>query len=278
MLFKKDFAKTPKTGNIVIYLKDMIIRNLEDKEIVLPMLLIAAGEILMFFGMVYSSLVIHIMNLQVITLALIFKNYSNKIKMILESLILLLLMRIVNLAMPQLFTVTLLCYPLTYGVMYIAVNSVINNQQISFEKLGLNSKRLHIYLPAALIIGTAAALIEYRILKPLPLIENTGLSNLILISIVMFMFVGAIEELIFRSILLTRLELVFDPITALLLSGTLFGIMHSGYGRIDEILFAGIFGCIIGYIFQKTRSFPFILVIHGTANVLLFGILPIILA
>ena len=44
--------------------------------------------------------------------------------------------------------------------------------------------------------------------------------------------------------------------------------MHSGYGRIDEILFAGIFGIIIGYIFQKTRSFPFILVIHGTANVL----------
>jgi len=97
------------------------------------------------------------------------------------------------------------------------------------------------------------------------------------ITVVMFIFIGAIEELIFRSILLTRLEKVFDPGIALILSSILFGIMHSGYGRMDEILFAGIFGIIIGYIFQKTRSFPFIMLIHGTTNVLLFGILPIIL-
>ncbi len=240
------------------------------------MLAITAGEILMFFGLSYSGMAIHIINLQAITLALIFKNFSSEIKMILQSLVLLLLMRIVNLAMPQFFTMTLLWYPLTYGVMYIAVYSVIRNQQISFKELGMNFKHLHVYLPAALLIGAAAALIEYRILKPLPFIENTGLSNLILISVVMFIFVGAIEELIFRSILLTRLEKVLNPANALLLSGILFGIMHSGYGRIDEILFAGIFGIIIGYIFQKTRSFPFIVVIHGTANVLLFGILPII--
>jgi membrane protease YdiL (CAAX protease family) len=248
------------------------------KEIYLPVLGIGAGEIMMFFGQVYPGLAIHIINLQVLTLLLIFSEFPSKIKMIHQSLTLLLLLRIVNLAMPQFFTQTLMVYPLTYGIMYIAVYTVIRNQNISDKELGLNSKRLHIYLPSALIIGAAAALIEYSILKPVPLIENTGLSNLILIAIVMFMFVGAIEELIFRSMLLTRLEKVFDPITALLLSGTLFGIMHSGYGRVDEILFAGIFGFIIGYIFQKTRSFPFIMVIHGTANVLLFGILPIILA
>ncbi len=248
------------------------------KEIYLPVSGIWAGEIMMFFGHVYPGLAIHIINLQVLTLLLIFSRFPLKIKMIHQSLILLLLLRIVNLAMPQFFTLTLMWYPLTYGIMYIAVYTVIKNQNISDAELGLNSYRLHIYLPAALIIGTAAALIEYSILEPLPLIENTGISNLILIALVMFMFVGVIEELIFRSILLTRLEKVFDPLTALLLSGTLFGIMHSGYGRVDEILFAGFFGVIIGYVFQRTRSFPFIMVIHGTANILLFGILPIILA
>jgi len=253
-----DFLKTPK------------------KEIFLSMLAIAAGEILIFFSFVYSGLAIHIINLQAITLLLIFKNDSSEIKMIFQSLILLLLMRIVNLEMPHFFTMSLLWYPLTYGVMYIAVYSVIRNQHISFKELGMNLERLHVYLPAALLIGAVAALIEYRILRPLPFIENTGLSNLILISVVMFIFVATIEELIFRSILLTRLEKVFDPGIALILSGILFGIMHSGYGRMDEILFAGIFGIIIGYIFQKTRSFPFIMLIHGTANVFLFGILPII--
>ena len=131
--------------------------------------------------------------------------------MIHQSLILLLLMRIVNLAMPQFFTMTLLWYPLTYGIMYIAVYSVIRNQQISYKELGFIFTRLHIYLPAAVIIGTVSAVIEYRILKPLPLIDDIGLSNLVLIAVVMFIFVGAIEELIFRSILLTRLEKVLEP-------------------------------------------------------------------
>ena len=238
------------------------------------MLAITAGEIMIFLGQVYSGLVIHIINLQVITLFLIFEKDSSEIKMIFQSLTLLLLMRIINLAMPQFFTMTLLWYPLTYGVMYIAVYSVIRNQEISFKELGINFERMHVYLPAALLIGAAAALIEYNILNPLPLIENTRLSNVILISVVMFIFVATIEELIFRSILLTRLEKVLDPGIALILSSILFGIMHSGYGRMDEILFAAIFGIIIGYIFQKTRSFPFIMLIHGTANVLLFGILP----
>lgn len=62
------------------------------------------------------------------------------------------------------------------------------------------------------------------------------------------------------------------------MSGILFGIMHSGYGLMNEIIFASLFGILLGYIFQKTRSFPFILVIRGTVNLLLFGILPIVLA
>ncbi|MCE8426171.1 MAG: CPBP family intramembrane metalloprotease [Candidatus Methanoperedens sp.] len=291
MLLKKDFLETPKKGNIEIENGKFIhYDNYKEpqkiitgskkfeikKEIFLPMLAIAAGEILMFFGMIYYSLVIHIINLQAITLAPFFKNYSSKIKMIHQSLILLLLMRIVNLAMPYFFSVKMLWYPLTYGIMYIAVFSVIKKQQISYKELGFIFKRFYIYLPSAILIGAVSAIIEYRILKPLPLIDDIGLSNLVLIAVVMFLFVGAIEELIFRSILLTRLEKVLEPRTALLISAILFGIMHSGYGRIDEILFAGIFGIVIGYIFQKTRSFPFIIVIHGTANILLFGILPII--
>jgi membrane protease YdiL (CAAX protease family) len=93
---------------------------------------------------------------------------------------------------------------------------------------------------------------------------------------VMFVFVAAVEELIFRSILITRLEKVFGSINSLLLSSLLFGIMHAGYGLLNEVLFATLFGVILGFIFQKTRSFPFIVVIQGTANVLLFGVMPII--
>lgn len=248
------------------------------KELSLPVLGIAAGELLIFSGNIYPGLAVHILNLQAIILVLIFGKYAIDTKNVLQSLTLLLLMRIVNLAMPQFFTVTLLWYPFIYGVMYIPVYNIIRNQQISWKELGMDLSRLHLYLPAALLIGALFALLEYRILSPPALIDTTRPANLVLITVVMFVFVGAIEELIFRSILQTRLEVLSGSRNAILLTAALFGIMHSGYGLANEMLFAGIFGLVQGCIFQRTRSFPFILLIHGTANVLLFGILPIISA
>jgi len=247
------------------------------KEIYLPVLGIAAGEIMMFYGQVYVGLAIHIINLQAINLSLIYSSISPDIKKVHQSLLLLLLMRIINLAMPQFFTLTLLWYPLIYGVMFIPVYSIIKNQKIPLNELGMDFRRLHFYIPAAILIGAAMAVLEYRILHPIPLIASIQIPNLILITVVMFVFVAAVEELIFRSILQTRLEKVLGLKYGLLLSSFLFGILHAGYGILTEILFACLFGMVLGYIFQKTRSFLFILLIHGTANVLLFGILPIIL-
>jgi len=247
------------------------------KELYLTILGIIIGELMIFSGQVYIGIAIHVINLQAITLGLMLSNLSLDIKNSLQSLILLLLLRIVGLAMPQFFIVSLLWYPLVYGVMFIPVLAIIKNQQITLKEIGIDFKRFNIYLPAGITIGLGIATIEYLILKPNPLIENITISNLILISIVMFVFVGAIEELIFRSIIQTRFEKVLGLKYGVLVSGSMFGIMHSVFGIVNEILFACVFGIILGYIFQKTRSFPLILLIHGTANVSLFALLPFIL-
>ena len=247
------------------------------KELYLSMLGIVVGELMLFSGQVYMGIAIHVINLQAITLGLIFSSLSSDIKNTLQSLILLLLLRIIGLAMPLFFTGSLLWYPFVYGVMFIPVLLIIKNQQISLKEIGIDFKRLNIYFPAGITIGLGIATIEYLILKPNPLIENTALSNLILITIVMFVFVGAIEELIFRSIIQTRFEKVLGLKYSVLVSGSMFGVMHAGFGIVNEILFACVFGFILGYLFQKTRSFPLILLIHGTANVFLFGLLPFIL-
>ncbi len=247
------------------------------KELYLPILGIAVSELMIYYGRVYAGLGIHIVNLQIITLLLIFGSLSPQAKNILQSLLLLLLLRIVSLAMPQIFSSPLLWYLLVYGVMFLPVYLIIKNQQISPKELGVNFSRLQVYLPSALLIGAITALIEYRILAPVSIIKNMGVLNVVLIAIVMLVFVGAVEELIFRSILQTRLEEMLGLKYGLLLSAVIFGIMHASYGTITEILLAGIFGIIVGYIFQRTRSLPFIVAIHGTANVLLFGILPVVL-
>ncbi len=248
------------------------------KVIYLPILGIVAGESLMFSGHEYIGLAIHIINLQAITLFLIFSSYPSDIKNVFQSLFLLLQIRIITLAMPLFFTITLLWYPLVYGVMFISIYFIIRNQQISSKEIGLNYENLNKYLIIALLTGANIGMLEYQILHPVPMIANLRLPNLFLIAIVMFVFVGAVEELIFRSILQTRLEKVFGQRSGILMSGVMFGVMYSGYGLVNEILFACFFGILLGYIFQKTRSFPLILVIRGTANLLLLGILPIVLA
>ncbi len=246
------------------------------KEIYLPILGIAVGEIMMLSGHVYMGLVLHVINLQAITLALIFSDLSIEKKNLIQTLLLLLQMRILNLAMPQFFTTKLLWYPLVYGVMFISIYYVTKQQNITSKEIGIDFNRWYLYIPLALLIAAAMAMLEFKILDPVPLITNLRIQNLLLISIVMFIFVAAIEEIIFRSLLQTRLQSVFGTNKGLFLGAALFGIMHSGYGTVDEVLFATFFGAVLGFIFQKTRSFPFILIIHGTANVFLFGILPIV--
>ena len=244
-------------------------------EIYLAVLGLVLGELMMFLSHTFLGLAVHIINLQAITLAIVLGDIPINRKNVLQSLLLLLQMRIINLAMPQFFTISLLWYPLVYGVMFIPIYYVANHQNIDSNDFGMNFKNMYIYLPLALLIGAAMAVIEYNIIHPVPLIPRLTSPNLFQIFIVMFVFVAAAEELIFRVILQTRLQSVFGIDKGLLLGAVLFGIMHAGYGLVIEVIFATLFGLILGVIFQKTRSFPFILTVHGTANVLLFGILPI---
>lgn len=246
------------------------------KDIYLSILGILVGEILLFSGYTYLGLIINIINLQAITLALIFGDSPVENKNLLQILLLLVQMRIVNLTMPALFTAKLLWYPLVYGVMFISIYYVTKQQNVTSKEIGIDLERFYLYLPMAFIIAAAMANLEFMIIDPAPLINNLKFHNILLIFIVMFTFVAATEEVIFRSLLQTRLQSIFGINKGILFGAILFGIMHSVYGNIDEILFATFFGAILGFIYHKTRSFPFILIIHGTANVFLFGILPII--
>ena len=251
-------------------------KNEMKKWTYVPILGIVAGELLIFNGNVLPGLGIHIINLLFITLLIIFGNLSLDIKNVLQGLILVALLRVVSLSMPQFFTMVLLQYPLIYGMMFIPVYNTVKNQQISLKELGINFHRMYIYFPIAVLIGIMVATVEYRILSPVALIDNTRFSNIALITIIMIMFIGTVEEIIFRPILQTRLKKVFGLRYSILLSGILFGIMHSTYGVVNEILFASIFGIILGYIFHKTRSLPFTISIHGITNIMLFGILPLL--
>ena len=246
------------------------------KEIYFAIIGLIIAELMIFFDKISLGLIIYIINVLGITFILIFSDLDKKIKNLLQSLTLIILLRMINFAMPQFFNLTILQYPLIYGVMFIPIYSIVKSQQITIKELGLNiDKKLFIYLPLATIIGFLMALIEYNILNPISFFKDINFSDIILIVVIMIFFIGTVEELIFRSILQTRIQKVFGLNEGVLLSGGIFGLMHMSYGLIGEIIFAGMFGIILGYIFEKTKSLIFIVSIHGIENILLFGILPL---
>lgn len=247
------------------------------KENIVPTLVILGvidAELSMYFGEILTGLEIHVINLLAIILIVVFGDLDIDVKNVLQSIVLLVLLRISNIAVPQIFVTTMLQYPLIYGIMLIPIYYIINGQKMPGKELGMIFNKLYIYIPLALIIGSMAAIVEYVIMKPVALIDSIRLPSVMLISIIMVIFVGIIEEVMFRSILQTRLEKTVGWKYGILISGIVFGVMNASYGIGGEVVFATIFGIVLGYIFYMTKSLPFNVLIRGVANVVLFGILP----
>lgn len=239
------------------------------RYIYLSILGLTTGELLIFSGAILYGLGIHLINLLLIVFIVIFAGLNINYRNVLQGLTLVTLLRVINLSMPSFFTTVLLQYPLMYGVMFVPIYNVAKDSRL---ELGLNLK----YLPLAIVIGIMMGGIEYRILEPMALIQNIEWTNIVLISIIMVAFIGTVEEMIFRPILQVRLGKVFGIGHGIILSGIIFGIMHSTYMLIDEILFATIFGIVLGYIYYRTRNVIVTILIHGIANIMLFGVLGLI--
>jgi membrane protease YdiL (CAAX protease family) len=170
---------------------------------------------------------------------------------------------------------TLYTFVLFYTPLVIPVAAIIISQRNSLAEMGITKKHLLPFMALAVPLSFLIGLGEYLTIRPGYLIPDLSFENLLMLTIIMVFFVGLVEELIFRSLLQSRLEQALSMPEALLITSFLFGLMHSGYGTYYEMLYTGFVGLVIGLIFYKTRSLPFIAVLHGFVNVFLFGILPL---
>jgi membrane protease YdiL (CAAX protease family) len=182
------------------------------------------------------------------------------------------ILRIVNFSMPIFFPYTIYWFPIVYSSVLISVYAAAKVLNLSVDDLGFTLKRLYLYVPAGIVIGILLSLVEFRIIKPECLIPDFSIGSIVTLCIVMYAFAALTEELVFRSVLQSSLEKKFGLLKGLLLATAISAVMHAEYG-FYEVVFAFFAGLMIGFIFQKTRSLPFIVVIHGTINVMIFGFL-----
>lgn len=249
---------------------------MKDWEIVaIPIFAIIVAELLLYMGKQEAGILLHVMIPLSLAISTMWMQESN-VTFCLEALAMLPILRLVNISMPVFVPTMLYLYIFIYAPLIIPVFFIMRRQKITLKDLGVTLDNLYLYIPIALVVGYLVSFGEYSIIHPGSLIPDTSALSLLKISFVMFFFVGLVEELIFRSLLQTRLEASFGMVKGLLITALLFGMMHSGYGKVYELLVTGLAGLLIGYMFQRTRSLPLIAITHGFMNVFLFGLLPLL--
>jgi len=231
--------------------------------------LIVLAESLLYMGNMKASMAVHALTLTLLILSAVYLDDRMYI-----ALMLLPLFRLLNVAMPIFFQLTIYSYSLVYAPMFIPMYFIVKERIFSRSEIGITAKDFWFYLPLAIAIGFALGWGEYYVLRPGVLIPDFGLKSILVLSLTMILFVGVVEEFIFRSVLQTSMEDRLRSIVGLLSASIIFGFMHSGYHLPQEILFVSFAGVIFGLLFWLTRSLPVISVAHGFTNISLFLILP----
>lgn len=238
-----------------------------------PVAAITLIELLIFGGRLREASIAY-------TLLLLSLSYSiavmkkHEIRKIYQALLLLTIFRLVNFSMPVFLESNLFSFVFIYAPLAIPITLATVHQKVRYERKRDTLRRIWIYLPLSILAGLAFSQVEYTLIGTRELIPDLSPTNLLILIIIMVFIVGLIEELIFRSILQTSLEEFLGPAWGIFLSSLLFGIMHSAYGTPYEMAYTFLLGGFLGYIFYRTRSLPLVVMIHGSINVFLFGIIP----
>jgi uncharacterized protein len=236
----------------------------------LPVFLIISAEMLIFAGQMKAAMIVHALN--VVLLISISLYIDNKIFAI---LMLLPLFRLLNAAMPVFFNLTLYSYPLVYAPMFLPIYLIMKEGILSRSEAGITFKDFWFYLPLALAVGFSLGWGEYNVLHPGMLLPNLDVKSILILCITMILFVGVVEEFVFRSALQTVLEARLGSVAGLLVASIIFGVMHSGYRLPQEILYVFFAGLVFGLLFRLSKSLPIIALAHGVTNISLFLVAPI---
>lgn len=239
-------------------------------DLMVPVCLILLAELLIFFGNMQAAMTVHALNLVFMVLASIYIN--NRIYPV---LMLLPLFRLLNVAMPIFFQLTLYSYSMVYAPMFIPIYFIMKDGLLSRAEAGLTFKGFWFFLPLAVAVGFILGWGEENVLHSGTLVPDNSIRSILILSLTMIFFVGIVEEFVFRSALQTVIEERLGGFVGLVLTSIIFGFMHSGYRLPLELLFVAFAGLVFGLLFWITRSLPIIAVTHGVTNISLFLVAPV---
>ena len=182
------------------------------------------------------------------------------------------LLRIFSLTMPLDGTQTLYQYALVGAPLLLAVGlvaAVLGSATISNRLRTWSWRRDGLVALGGLPLGGVAVLL----LDPDAPVERATWTNLFAGALILLVFTGGLEELLFRGLLQTALVDIFGR-AGVLVTALLFAAAYLGTRSPLAVAFAAILGVLFGWIVERTRALLGVALAHGLLNVVALLVWP----
>jgi uncharacterized protein len=192
----------------------------------------------------------------------------------LPALALISLLRILSLSLmvgrlPQIYLYALIGTPLLVAVMLTAQFLYLSRSRLG---LTVRSWSQQIFIAFS---GLPLSIIAYFIVQPTPIVVKLNWFDVIVGSIILLVFVGFTEEIIFRGILQSVANEIFGS-AGIFYSSILFAIMYIGSLSLQYVLFIASIGLFFGWCVNRTRSCWGVVIAHSLINIGISFIWPLI--
>jgi uncharacterized protein len=186
------------------------------------------------------------------------------------------LIRLVSLTLP-LQDIPMMYWYLVIGVpLFLSVFMAIRQSGFERAQIGLTANYWGLQVLFG-VIGIGLGYLEYLILQPEPLTQNMTLQQLWLPAMILIVFTGFLEELIFRGLMQSAFTSALGKAAGLIYVAFIFAVLHIGYESVWDIVFVFGVALLFGLMVLFSGSIMGATIAHGLTNVFLFLIFPFII-
>jgi membrane protease YdiL (CAAX protease family) len=235
-------------------------------------LLIASAEaVLAFVGVVPGVLLDAVLLFALLNLFLFRKGSFGEIYLVLA---LLPLLRIFSLVVPVIQVPPIYWYAMAGTPFLLALGLAARFVKPRWAGLQLDRRAWAIQGLIA-VSGLPLAVAAYFILRPTPLFARLDWQEILIGSLILILFSGFTEELVFRSMLQPVMQRAFGRY-GLLISSALYASMFLGSLTPGFILLMGLVGLLFGYSVERSGSIWGAVIAHSILSIGLILILPVL--
>jgi len=181
--------------------------------------------------------------------------------------------RLVFIPFPPDYLKSSIFLPSAYALIIALVIAFLVVKRISLKTVGLTTGPYSILRQIGIggSVGLVSGLVEYFVLKPSPIkLAGDQLQMILYVVIVMTVFVGLGEEMLFRGLVQQSYQKVLPAWSAIVMASIQFAVMHLSSLNPLELLFTYGMGVFFGYSFWKTRSLVVPVTAHSLGNINMF--------